>query len=314
MPVTRSLPVARGSGEPGDAGLAGRPGRSVARPRRRAAPPRRVARPRVRAHRRGTVGPPLWRGRRRFFLRRTARQEHAVLTPRPRRDQETLIDPMEIDPSGLTTLDKWQPDLDGRLLAYQLSRPATSGRNCGSWTSAPARSWTARSTVAATPRWPGSPAGIPSTTSAPVRSACTGSGPGRDHIVICGAERSYGLVISYNGRWLTVSAPSGRRNDLWLADLSSSSPRPPGPAGDPGRAGRGDGVHRRPRRAPVPSHRPWSAPGPPVRRRSGSPAPEHWNDLVPGSEAVIGDFTVSPATGSWSPGPGTRSARSASTT
>ena len=28
---------------------------------------------------------------------------------------------MAIDPSGLTTLDAWQPDKEGRLLAYQLS-------------------------------------------------------------------------------------------------------------------------------------------------------------------------------------------------
>ena len=29
---------------------------------------------------------------------------------------------MAIDPSGLTTLDAWQPDKEGRLLAYQLSQ------------------------------------------------------------------------------------------------------------------------------------------------------------------------------------------------
>src|ERR1700721_41183 len=34
---------------------------------------------------------------------------------------EVLVDPMAIDPSGLTTLDAWQPDKEGRLLAYQLS-------------------------------------------------------------------------------------------------------------------------------------------------------------------------------------------------
>ena len=36
-------------------------------------------------------------------------------------DEIPLIDPMAIDPSGLTTLDAWQPDKEGRLLAYQLS-------------------------------------------------------------------------------------------------------------------------------------------------------------------------------------------------
>ena len=32
-----------------------------------------------------------------------------------------LIDPAALDPAGLTTLDSWQPDHEGRLLAYQLS-------------------------------------------------------------------------------------------------------------------------------------------------------------------------------------------------
>jgi len=35
--------------------------------------------------------------------------------------EQVLVDPMAIDPSGLTTLDAWQPDKEGRLLAYQLS-------------------------------------------------------------------------------------------------------------------------------------------------------------------------------------------------
>ena len=35
--------------------------------------------------------------------------------------ERTLIDPMAIDPSGTTTLDTWQPDKEGDLLAYQLS-------------------------------------------------------------------------------------------------------------------------------------------------------------------------------------------------
>ena len=36
--------------------------------------------------------------------------------------ERTLIDPAALDPSGKTTLDTWQPDKEGRLLAYQLSR------------------------------------------------------------------------------------------------------------------------------------------------------------------------------------------------
>jgi prolyl oligopeptidase len=72
----------------------------------------------------GTVGPPVWRGERRFFLRRTPDQDHAVLfTAGGESDapERVLIDPMAIDPSGGTTLDAWQPDKEGELLAYQLS-------------------------------------------------------------------------------------------------------------------------------------------------------------------------------------------------
>ncbi len=82
----------------------------------------------------GTVSPPVWRADRRFFLRRTPDQDHAVLFTAVRRRppagrrgnaappaERVLIDPMGIDPSGLTTLDAWQPDKEGQLLAYQLS-------------------------------------------------------------------------------------------------------------------------------------------------------------------------------------------------
>src|SRR5438093_11207637 len=58
----------------------------------------------------GMVSAPVWRGERQFFMRRTAAQEHAVLlTVDPDGTERTLIDPMQLDPSGLTTLDTWQP-------------------------------------------------------------------------------------------------------------------------------------------------------------------------------------------------------------
>jgi prolyl oligopeptidase len=69
------------------------------------------------------LGTPVWRGERSFFTRRDPGQEHAVLytSDGSGAPAEVLIDPMAIDPSGLTTLDAWQPDKEGRLLAYQLS-------------------------------------------------------------------------------------------------------------------------------------------------------------------------------------------------
>src|SRR6185437_1929978 len=70
----------------------------------------------------GVVTAPAWRRERRFFMRRTAEQEHAVLlTVEPDGTERVLIDPMAIDPSGSTTLDAWQPSKEGELLAYQLS-------------------------------------------------------------------------------------------------------------------------------------------------------------------------------------------------
>src|SRR5260370_29443702 len=73
----------------------------------------------------GYVGTPAWRGERYFFTRREPGAEHGALCTRrpdgPGVTDEVLVDPVAIDPSGLTTLDAWQPDKEGRLLAYQLS-------------------------------------------------------------------------------------------------------------------------------------------------------------------------------------------------
>ena len=64
---------------------------------------------------------PAWRGTARFYIRRDPGQEHGVLYVADDAGERVLIDPVAIDPSGRTTLDGWQPDKEGRLLAYQLS-------------------------------------------------------------------------------------------------------------------------------------------------------------------------------------------------
>ena len=70
----------------------------------------------------GVIGGPAWRGERYFFVRRDPGQEHAAVLVREADGTERmLIDPAALDPSGKTTLDSWQPDKEGRLLAYQLS-------------------------------------------------------------------------------------------------------------------------------------------------------------------------------------------------
>lgn len=65
----------------------------------------------------GSVDTPVWRAGHRFATRRDPGQEHAVVMV----DDRVLIDPMVIDPTGLTTLDAWQPDHEGRRVAVQLS-------------------------------------------------------------------------------------------------------------------------------------------------------------------------------------------------
>ncbi|MBW0093716.1 S9 family peptidase [Pseudonocardia sp. KRD-184] len=70
----------------------------------------------------GSVSVPLWRAGRRFSVRREPGQEHAVVLVRePDGTERVLLDPIAIDPTGLTTIDGWAPDLEGRRLAYQLS-------------------------------------------------------------------------------------------------------------------------------------------------------------------------------------------------
>ncbi|GAA3225167.1 prolyl oligopeptidase family serine peptidase [Pseudonocardia petroleophila] len=70
----------------------------------------------------GSVSVPLWRAGRAFSVRREPGQEHAVVLVRePDGSERVLLDPMAIDPTGLTTLDGWVPDLEGGRLAYQLS-------------------------------------------------------------------------------------------------------------------------------------------------------------------------------------------------
>ena len=71
----------------------------------------------------GSVSAPMWRAGRAFSTRREPGQEHAVLRVlEPDGTDRVLLDPVAIDPTGLTTLDAWVPDLEGRRLAYQLSR------------------------------------------------------------------------------------------------------------------------------------------------------------------------------------------------
>jgi prolyl oligopeptidase len=200
----------------------------------------------------GHVGTPTWRGERSFFTRRDPGQELAVLCTRLADGSgvpvEVLIDPMAIDPSGLTTLDAWQPDKEGRLLAYQLSEGGDEEAllrvldvETGSGVDGPIDRCR-YSNVAWLPggkafyytrRLP--PSAVPEGESQYHRRVYlhqVGT-PADEDVLIFGEGRDktdyYAVSVSLDGRWLVVSASRGTapRNDLWLADLSLSDPASP---------------------------------------------------------------------------------------
>jgi prolyl oligopeptidase len=192
----------------------------------------------------GVVGTPVWRGERSFFTKREPGQEHAVLCTRVADGPvEVLVDPMAVDPSGLTTLDAWQPDKEGRLLAYQLSeggdeesRLRVIDVGAGVLVDGPIDRCR-YSNVAWLPggkafyytrRLP--PSEVPAGESQYHRRVYlhqVGT-PADEDVLIFGSGRNktdyYYASVSRDGRWLALSASRGTapRNDLWLADLSLS--------------------------------------------------------------------------------------------
>jgi prolyl oligopeptidase len=197
----------------------------------------------------GYVSVPVWRGERRFFMRRTAEQEHGVLyTVDPGGGERVLIDPMALDPSLTTTLDSWRPDKEGRRLAYQLSHGGDEESRLyvmdiatGQTLEGPIER--CRYTPVA---WlPGGEAyyyvrRLPADQVPPgedqyhrrVYLHHVGADPETDVLIFGeGREKTnyYGVGVSRDGRWLTLSASAGTapRNDLWIADLGASSPESP---------------------------------------------------------------------------------------
>ncbi len=196
----------------------------------------------------GAVGVPAWRGRTRFYVRRDPGQEHGVLYVADDAGMRVLIDPVAIDPSGRTTLDGWQPDKEGRLLAYQLSSggdeeallrvmdvasgelvdgPIDRCRYSGvAWLPGGKAFYYVR-------RLP--PEAVPDGESQYHRRLylhVVGTAPETDVLVFGeGREKTtyYGASVSRDGRWLMLWASIGTapREDVWLADLSASDPAAP---------------------------------------------------------------------------------------
>lgn len=201
----------------------------------------------------GYVEPPTWRAGRGFFTRRSPGQQHGVLCWR---DGEAvvrrLVDPGELDPAGLTTLDGWSPSRDGRLLAYQLSSGGDEESLLrvvdvvtGELLDGPVAR-TRYSPVAWLP--PDDPAGpafyyvrrlspeqVPAGEEQLHRRVYlhrVGTPTAEDVLVFgAGLDKThyYGVSVSRDGRWLVVSASPGTapRDDVWVADLADTGPAAP---------------------------------------------------------------------------------------
>jgi prolyl oligopeptidase len=197
----------------------------------------------------GYTGTPVWRGERYFFTRRDPDAEHGVLCTRLGDGPvEVLVDPMAIDPSGLTTLDAWQPDKEGRLLAYQLSEGGDEEsllRVMDVGTGALADGPIDRCRYSNVAWLPGGkafyytrrlpPALVPDDESQYHRRVYLHrlGTPADEDTLIFGEGRDktdyYSVSVSRDGRWLAITASRGTapRNDLWLADLSESDAATP---------------------------------------------------------------------------------------
>ncbi|MBT2478762.1 prolyl oligopeptidase family protein [Streptomyces sp. ISL-94] len=193
----------------------------------------------------GVTGPPVWRGARKFFMKRRAGQEHAVLhIADPDGTEQVLLDPMTLDPTGRTTLDSWQADAEGRRLAYQISvggdrdsrlyvldidtgtlldGPITGCRQSPvAWLPEGEKFYYVRSSLA----------GSPSRENRYHRRVylhTIGTDPDTCDQVVFGEDgpmtAAYHIAVGPGGRWLTVTRTTGavRRNEIWIAELTEDN-------------------------------------------------------------------------------------------
>jgi prolyl oligopeptidase len=267
----------------------------------------------------GVIGVPIWRGGRRFFVARQGGQEMGVLhVADPGEEPRVLLDPMALDPGGLTTLDAWQPSKDGALLAYQVSEGGTEESvlrvvdvTSGELLDGPID----RARYSPVAWIPGGLDGVPAyyyvRRLAPelvpdderqyhrrIWLHRVGTDPATDLEVFGSGHdmRTYfGVGLSRDGRWLTVSAGVGTapRNDIWIADLDASDHAVPDlkPIAVGLDAQVGAHVGRDGRlyvSTDLDAPRGRLAVTDPSR-----PGPEHWRDLITHDpEAVLEDWTV----------------------
>ena len=197
----------------------------------------------------GSVSPPYTRGQWTFFTRREPGQQFPVLYVREGDGAaRVLFDPIEKDPSGLTTLDAWQPSKEGDRLALQYSIGGNEESILAvmdTATGALLEDGIDRCRYSPIAWLPGgerfyyvrrlAPELLPESEQQFHRRVylhSVGSSTD-DDILIFGAGMTmtnyYGVEVSRDGRWLQVSASEGTepRNDLWIADLQASPPEAP---------------------------------------------------------------------------------------
>ncbi|MYV99576.1 prolyl oligopeptidase family serine peptidase [Streptomyces sp. SID3343] len=197
----------------------------------------------------GLTGLPCWRGERHFVVRRDPGREHAVLfVVEADGAERALVDPIAIDASGTTTLDRWVPSDEGDLLAYLLSTGGDEESRLyvlDVATGAPVEGPIDRVRDTSIGWLPGgsafylvrrlSPEQAPAGEEQHHRRVYlhrVGTDPAGDVEVFgtgSGAGTYFGVGVSHDGHWLTVSASLGTapRNDVWLADLRAGDPARP---------------------------------------------------------------------------------------
>jgi len=255
----------------------------------------------------GAVYAPDVRKGRKFFLRREGDQEHAVLVvSEPDESERTLIDPAALDPDMTTTLDYYVPSLDGRRLAYGLSKGGSeeatlhvmdvaSGQDLGERIDR-----TRYSSIAWLPgaesffyvrRLP--PELVPKGEEQFHRRVYLhriGSNPDQDEEIF-GAGRDprdfYFMTSSLDGRWLIIHSRTGtdEATDVYLADLHGD--RVLQPVIEDADARTFIRVHRGRMYILTNLH------APRFRIAVADPVtPQVWSNLVPEAEGVIEDFAV----------------------
>jgi prolyl oligopeptidase len=180
-----------------------------------------------------SIGTPVMRGDLYFFTERTGTQNQPLLKVRRGHDGEarTLLDVNTLDPTGLTSLDWWEPSPDGRLVAFgtsiagsEMSELAILETESGRWLAdtipgkASFSAWLPDGSafVYSALRDPKEPY------SREVRFHEVGRSPRQDRVIA--AQRDPSRVpfawASRDGRWLFVGETRGwQANDLAVADF-----------------------------------------------------------------------------------------------